>query len=305
MESRMEGLLRVVKYQLFGGREPEWKNEDVMDMLREARAQTVFLPAFSTLKDRLREQNPAAYLRQQEVFLGEIIGNTNNFMEHGELHRLMKVEFPVNVRATEGINEIQFGYMTRPTHRSRLYDSDRFEVCNQRYSALCDASHGAAVLNDCKYGISMNGNALQLTLLRAAASPEMRADNGQHRFTYAFTAWEGDFMSSPVVNEAYALNVPMQVAKGRCEGFSAFGVSAPNVFIDTVKPAEDGSGDIVLRLYEAKRADTAASVQIGIPAKKVWACDMLENKEQELPLFEGRVSLHFGTFEVKTLRIER
>ena len=89
MESRMEGLLRVVKYQLFGGREPEWKNEDVMDMLREARAQTVFLPAFSTLKDRLREQNPAAYLRQQEVFLGEIIGNTNNFMEHGELHRLM------------------------------------------------------------------------------------------------------------------------------------------------------------------------------------------------------------------------
>ncbi|MGX8706780.1 MAG: alpha-mannosidase, partial [bacterium] len=86
-----------------------------------------------------------------------------------ELHRLMKVEFPVAVQASEGINEIQFGYMTRPTHRSRLYDSDRFEVCNQRYSALCDLSHGAAVLNDCKYGISMNGNALQLTLLRAAA----------------------------------------------------------------------------------------------------------------------------------------
>ena len=65
-----------------------------------------------------------------------------------ELHRLLKVHFPVAVQATEAINEIQFGYMTRPTHRSRLYDSDRFEVCNQRYSALCDASHGAAVLND-------------------------------------------------------------------------------------------------------------------------------------------------------------
>ena len=126
-----------------------------------------------------------------------------------ELHRLMKVEFPVAVQATEGINEIKFGYMMRPTHRSRLYDSDRFEVCNQRYSALCDQSHGAAVLNDCKYGISMNGNALQLTLLRAAASPEMRADNGRHTFTYAFTAWEGSFMDSDVVREAYALNVPM------------------------------------------------------------------------------------------------
>lgn len=84
-----------------------------------------------------------------------------------ELHRLLKVEFPVSVQASEGINEIQFGYLKRPTHRSRLYDSDRFEVCNQRYSALCDESHGAAVLNDCKYGISMKENALQLTLLRA------------------------------------------------------------------------------------------------------------------------------------------
>ncbi len=222
-----------------------------------------------------------------------------------ELHRLMKVDFPVAVQATEGINEIQFGYMTRPTHRSRLYDSDRFEVCNQRYSALCDQSHGAAVLNDCKYGISMNGNALQLTLLRAAASPEMRADNGHHTFTYAFTAWEGSFMDSCVVREAYALNVPMVVADGACETFSAFSVDAPNVFIDTVKPAEDGSGDIILRLYESKRAATACGLDIHLPAKKVWACDMLENRLSELPLSNGNVSLSFHTFEVKTLRIER
>ena len=52
-----------------------------------------------------------------------------------ELHRLLKVSFPVAVQAEEGINEIQFGYVTRPTHRSRQYDKDRFEVCNQRYSA--------------------------------------------------------------------------------------------------------------------------------------------------------------------------
>ena len=225
-------------------------------------------------------------------------------VEWRELHRLLKVDFPVNVRATEGINEIQFGYMKRPTHRSRLYDSDRFEVCNQRYSALCDENHGAAVLNDCKYGISMNGNALQLTLLRAAACPEMRADNGSHRFTYAFTAWEGDFMASPVVRQAYDLNVPMVVAPGSCEGISAFGVDAPNIFIDTVKPAEDGSGDIVLRLYEAKRADTACRLRLGLPVKGVWACDMLENKQEALPVVDGCVGLGFHTFEVKTLRLE-
>ena len=143
-----------------------------------------------------------------------------------ELHRLLKVSFPVNVNSSEGINEIQFGYMMRPTHRSRLYDSDRFEVCNQRYSALCDQHHGAAILNDCKYGISMNGNAMELTLLRAAASPEMRADNGEHTFTYAFTVWEGSFYESPVTEQAYALNVPVQVVHGSCPSFSAFRTDA-------------------------------------------------------------------------------
>ena len=112
-------------------------------------------------------------------------------------------------------------------------------------------------------------------------------------------------MESPVVREAYALNVPMQVKPGSLETFSAFGVDAENVFIDTVKPAEDGSGDIVLRLYESKRADTACRLAINVPAKKVWACDMLENKLEELPVSDGQLALSFHTFEVKTLRIAR
>ena len=222
-----------------------------------------------------------------------------------ELHRLLKVSFPVNVNSSEGINEIQFGYMMRPTHRSRLYDSDRFEVCNQRYSALCDQHHGAAILNDCKYGISMNGNAMELTLLRAAASPEMRADNGEHTFTYAFTVWEGSFYESPVTEQAYALNVPVQVVHGSCPSFSAFRTDARNVFIDTIKPAEDGSGDIILRLYESKKADTVCSLHIDIPAEKVWLCDMLENQIEQLNMEDGQVKLQFGTFEVKTLRISK
>ncbi len=226
-------------------------------------------------------------------------------VEWNELHRLLKVAFPVNVQATEAINEIQFGYMTHPTHRSRLYDSDRFEVCNQRYSALCDQSHGAAVLNDCKYGISQIGNELQLTLLRAAACPEMRADNGHHTFTYAFTGWEGGFLESPVVQEAYDLNVPLQTAAGARPASSAFVLDEPNVFIDTVKPAEDGSGDVIVRLYEAKRADTSCVLGVNLPASKVCACDMLENVTDELPLEDGCVKLHFHTFEVKTLRISR
>ena len=220
-----------------------------------------------------------------------------------ELHRLLKVSFPVTVSAQEGINEMQFGYVTRPTHRSRQYDKDRFEVCNHRYSALCDGSHGAAVLNDCKYGISMNDNALELTLLRAPSSPEMRADNGIHRFTYAFTAWEGSFAESDVLRDALALNVPASVLPGGAASFSAFAVDRKNVLIDTVKPAEDGSGDLILRIYEAMHAAGTAEICLNIPVQKAWLCDMLENIEEELPIADGKLVIPFGGFEIKTVRL--
>ena len=220
-----------------------------------------------------------------------------------ELHRLLKVGFPVTVFAENGINEMQFGFVERPTHRSRLYDKDRFEVCNHRYSALCDASHGAAVLNDCKYGISMNDNALELTLLRAAGSPELRADNRVHRFTYAFTAWEGSFAESDVVRQGYELNVKPQITVGSTGTFSAIAIEKANVILDTLKPAEDGSGDVVLRLYESKKAAVETDIAVQIGAKKAYLCDMLENVREEIPFENGRLRLPFRAFEIKTVRL--
>lgn len=221
-----------------------------------------------------------------------------------ELHRLLKTAFPVNVYAENAINEMQFGYVERPAHRSKLYDKDRFEVCNHRYSAFCDGSHGAAVLNDCKYGISMNGNALELTLLRAAATPEMRADNGVHTFTYAFTAWEGSFAQSDVVRQGYELNVKPQVSAGAVESFSGISIDRENVMLDTMKPAEDGSGDVVLRLYEAKKAAVDAEISLGFKAGKAYLCDMLENILEEVDITDGKMKLPFRVFEIKTVRVK-
>ena len=89
MESKMESLLNVVRYQVFGGEKPEIKSDNASAILQEAKAQAVFLSAFPYLKDKLRKENSSEYLRQQDFFLGEIVNNTNNFMEHDELHRLM------------------------------------------------------------------------------------------------------------------------------------------------------------------------------------------------------------------------
>lgn len=224
-------------------------------------------------------------------------------VEWKELHRLLKVAFPVNVYTENAINEMQFGYVERPAHRSRLYDKDRFEVCNHRYSAFCDGAHGAAVLNDSKYGISMNDNRLELTLLRAAASPVMRADNGVHHFTYAFTAWEGSFANCDVVRQAYELNVKPVVVQGGCLDMSFLQIEQTNVMLDTIKLAEDGSGDVIVRLYEAKKAAVTANIYVELSNMKAYACDMLENVIEELTVVDGTIEIPFRAFEIKTIRL--
>ncbi len=237
---------------------------------------------------------------------GSIRVEFDTTVQWNELHRLLKVSFPVDVTATEAVNEMQFGYVKRPTHRSRAYEKDRFEVCNHRYTALCDEGHGAAVLNDCKYGVSMLGNAINLTLLRAPGSPEMRADNGTHHFTYAFTAWEGSILESPVVREGYELNVAPVLLSGESGSKSFFQLNgAENIVIDTVKPAEDQSGDIVLRLYESKHADSNCTLSWNLPVESACLCNMLEESDsyEALPVEENSVKLHFRPFEVKTVRL--
>ncbi len=227
-------------------------------------------------------------------------------IDYKELHRLLKVGFPVDVYAENAINEMQFGYVERPTHRSRLYDKERFEVCNHRYTALRDGAHGAAVMNDCKYGISVNGNSMELTLLRSGACPDLRTDNRVHNFTYAFTAWEGDFVSSDVVKEAYELNIKATVIDGGALDASYLSMDNDNIIIDTVKLAEDGSGDIIVRLYESKKAALTATLSASFMEEfKAYECDMLENKKAELSVENGAIALPFRAFEIKTIRLSK
>jgi len=224
-------------------------------------------------------------------------------VEWHELHRLLKVAFEGDVRATEAVHEMQFGFVERPNHRSRAYDKDRFEVCNHRYTALRDEGHGYAVLNNCKYGVGVLDSTITLTLLRAAAAPEMRADNGTQHFTYAFCAWEGSFLDSPVVREGLDLNVPVTCSVGAAPAFSAFNLDKTNIILDTVKPAEDGSGDKILRLYEAKKSDTDFTLKLNVPATRASLCNMLEQETQELELVDGCLKLHAAPFKILTIRL--
>lgn len=221
-----------------------------------------------------------------------------------ESHKLLKVAFPVAIHADEAIHEIQFGHVRRPTHFSRQYDADRFEVSNHKWSALVEENRGFAILNDCKYGISVHGNSINLTLLRAPKAPDMNADQGMKEFTYSFYAWNGSFGDCNVVREAYDLNCPVVTAWGMTAERSVFSVDAPNIIVESVKPADDGSGNIVIRLYEAKRTAVKCTLTTCLSIKTAMETNMLEDKLAGLKVKNGNaITLDFRAFEIKTIRI--
>lgn len=224
-----------------------------------------------------------------------------------ESHKMLKVAFPVSIYTDEAIQEIQFGYVKRPTHRSRRYDADRFEVCNHKYTVLAEPNRGFAVLNDCKYGVSTNRNSIELTLLRAPLIPDMYADKGKQEFTYALYPYTGSFYESEVVRQGYELNVPVQLRSGDA-GFSSFlSISHPSVILEHVKQAQDGSGDLILRLYEAHGSHASTKCNLCKPVREVYETSMLENDfSKKLTLLcKEEIELEFHPFEIKTLRIKR
>jgi alpha-mannosidase len=242
---------------------------------------------------------------EQEIRLGADSGRVDfrTRIDWHEKHKLLKVNFPTNVHANEAIHEIQFGHLRRPNHASRPFDADRFEVSNHKWTALAEENRGAAVLNDCKYGVNVDGGSINLTLLRATQAPDMNADQGLQEFTYAFHAWTGPFFESGLIREAYDLNVPIFTAPGAAGTRSLLTLDAPNVIVETVKPAEDRSGDVIVRLYESKHAATSCTLTVGFPVKAAATTNMLEADAKRLTMKRGALNLAFRPFEIKTVRL--
>jgi len=222
-----------------------------------------------------------------------------------ERHKLLKVSFDTGIDAVDAANQMQFGHVMRPTHRSHRFDQDRFEVCNHGFTALYDATHGAAVLNDCKYGVSMQESEILLSLLRGATNPDPAADQGQHHFGYSYFFWDGAFEESGIVQETAAKNVPVQVVPGVGAKTSFFAVDNANIVIETVKLAEDGSGDMIVRLYESMNGSRKAVLETAFDVSEAWECSMLENKQKKLCADDGKIEMEFRPFEIKTVRLKK
>ena len=226
-----------------------------------------------------------------------------------ERHRFLKVAFPVAVHTDRATFEIQFGHVSRPTHENTSWEQARFEVCAHRWADLSEAGYGVALLNDCKYGYDVRGDVLRLSLLRAPTAPDPDCDQGRHRFTYALLPHAGDPFAGGVLEAASDLNTPLTVfPTDRHPGDfpparSFVSVDDAGFVVVAVKRADDGSGDVVVRGYEAYGGRRRVRLRAPAPVSSAHRTDLLERPRHPLPVDDGAVCLALRPFELVTLRL--
>ena len=237
----------------------------------------------------------------QRIWLeGRVIGFDTSIDWH-ERHKLLKVAFPVTVRAPQAAYEVQFGHVWRPTDLSTPRSRAMFEVCAQRWADLGDGEYGVALLNDSKHGYDIHDGVMRLSLLRAPTHPDPNADQGRHRFTYALLPHPGDFRTAGVIEAAEELNMPLaERPTGLPAGTSRSLVSLDTrqVKVEAIKLAED-SDAVIVRLYEAWGRPCTARLTTTLPARRATLCNLLERDREETGL-----DLNFRPFQVVTLKLE-
>ncbi|MCL5997261.1 MAG: glycosyl hydrolase-related protein, partial [Chloroflexi bacterium] len=219
-----------------------------------------------------------------------------------EKHMLLKAGFHLDVLADTARHEIQYGHVERPTHINLPQDRARFEVCAHKWSDLSDNGFGVALLNDCKYGVGINGSDIRLSLMKSGTHPDARGDAGQHVFTYSLLPHAGPFSVEAVVRPAYELNVPLVTALAGPDAKGApalASVDTPNVIVESVKWAEDGNA-FVMRVYEAGKISGKVHLTLHVPVKQVSETNMLEEHARPLSMCDGAISLLMHPFEIKT-----
>ncbi|MGH3501635.1 MAG: alpha-mannosidase [Nocardioidaceae bacterium] len=229
-----------------------------------------------------------------------------------ESQKLLKLAFPLDVRAERATSEIQFGHLHRPIHQNTSWDAARFETVAHRWIHVGEPAYGVAIANDVVYGHDVRNarapdgrpmTTARLSLLRAPRYPDPAADQGRHAFTVSLRP--GGIPEA--IADGYAQHLPLRVTRGTPTE-PLLEVTDPAIVVESVKLAEDRSGDLVVRLYEAHGNRSRARVRTTFRWTEVSTTDLLErplHSETVRAVTPGSdIALVLRPFEVLTLRFD-
>lgn len=210
--------------------------------------------------------------------------------------RFLKVDIPMAIQADRAQYECQYGMLERPIQKNTRSDEAKYESCTHRFVRVADAGYAAAVVNASTYGSDVSpihrntasgpvrGTMIRLSLLSSPLYPDPNTDKGVHEFAWNVVADAG---MPAVLDEANRLNAAVLPAVPAFDPLAQLNPVDGVMVLDWVKLADDGSGDLILRVYEAVGGEAHARLAVNAALGKatVRECSIMEDArlDAELP----------------------
>lgn len=210
--------------------------------------------------------------------------------------RFLKVDIPMAIQADRAQYECQYGMVERPIQKNTRSDEAKYESCTHRFVRVADAGYAAAVVNASTYGSDVSpihrntasgpvrGTMIRLSLLSSPLYPDPNTDKGVHEFAWNVVA---DASMPAVLDEANRLNAAVLPAVPAFDPLAQLNPVDGVMVLDWVKLADDGSGDLILRVYEAVGGEAHARLAVTAALGKatVRECSIMEDArlDAELP----------------------
>ena len=215
-----------------------------------------------------------------------------------EKFTMLKFAFPVGGNDEISTYEIPAGFIKRPCNGEEEPALNWADLTVTKNGKRC----GISIMSDSKYSYDCPGAELRLTALRNVIFADHYSDRpvadfdftdeGLNRFSYGIYLHAGEAESSDIVKEAHIFNnnlvaVPESYHKGELPQSNCFlYTNLDNVQITALKRCEDGSGDLIIRLYETKGIDDSKGYLMS-------------------ELFDNGFWFDIKKHEIKTFRVDR
>ena len=231
-----------------------------------------------------------------------------------ESDRLLKLAFEFDVQAETSEAETQFGYVRRPTHANTSWDAARFEIAAHKWIRVGEPDFAVSIANATTYGhdVTRRNRAgdtpttvVRQSLLRATSFPDPESDRGVHTLT---SLVRPDAALGATIEDGYAINHGRRTVVGGADVAPILSSSDPAVVIETVKLADDGSGDVIVRIYESRGRRSTSTIAADFDVEEVSEVDLLERPVAESAVAHRSprsVTVTLRPFKLATLRFMR
>jgi alpha-mannosidase len=230
------------------------------------------------------------------LYAGSKNPEANVTLDWHEHLKMVKFSFPVDVESPVATYETSYATIVRATNGDEDPGQRWIDVTGKNGSS----ASGLTVFNDAKYGYSISGSDMRISVARSAVyahhNPKVLdhkneykwMDQGIQTFRLLLAPHKDSWQQGNIARIAEEfIAPPVSIYQGIHKGTmpksgSFLSVDAKNVVVSAVKKSENGD-DLILRCVETNGIAGAASLDLGF-AKRGW-------------------SGNFRPYEIKTLRV--